>query len=150
MSLIVNPHNDRHSLMPASAEFAANSFSVSQHNEFVLPGPDPAFQTPAWGGVAANLFQSLDEFIPVGIVTGFGQNGRLTLKMLRRFANIPHVLLFGRLHLSNVAVGSQSIEFIPMAVTTSFGNGESVPLKMLSQRVNIPHVLCFGRLKCAY
>ena len=122
---------------------------MSQFNPFVSLHNSPEIHGAGLADLGAKLFQIslLDEFIPVGLATGFGHNGRLTLKMLRRFANIPHVLVFGRLQLSNDSVGGQTIEFIPMAVATSFGNGENAPLKMLSQQVNIPHVLCFGKLK---
>jgi len=121
-------------------------------SEFNLTFPLRQSTAPRGAGladIAASLLQlsQLDEFVPVGIATDFGCNGRLTLEMLRRFANMPHVLVFGRLQLSNVSAVGETIEFIPLAVATSFGNSEGAPLKILSQQANIPHVLCFGRLK---
>jgi len=131
-----------------SAGYVANPFPSDQTKNFIPAGNDCRLQQTGSAGLAANLFPSgqLTEFIPVGIATSFGEGGKVTLKMLRQLANIPHVLFFGRLQLSDVSMRGRFIEFVPIAVVTSFREGDTVALDLLVRHVNIPHVLCFGRL----
>src|SRR6266566_2645979 len=118
MNILVTPGDRRRTLGIGSAEFVANPFPSDQ----------------------------LTEFIPVGIATSFGEGGKVTLKMLRQLAYMPHVLFFGRLQLLGAPLRGQFIEFIPVAVVTNFREGDTVALEMLVRHVNIPHVICFGRL----
>ena len=87
------------------------------------------------------------EFIPMGMTTSFGDGSRATLKMLRQFANLPHVLCFGRLCCKDAPGGGQILEFVPVGVATSFGQGGRATLEMISRLAHIPHVLCFGQLR---
>ena len=148
MNILVTPGDRRRTLGIGSAEFVANPFPSDQTIDFIPLGNGCRLQPTGSAGLAANLFPSsqLTEFIPVGIATSFGEGGKVTLKMLRQLAYMPHVLFFGRLQLLGAPLRGQFIEFIPVTVVTNFREGDTVALEMLVRHVNIPHVICFGRL----
>jgi len=132
-----------------SAGFVANPFASGQAADLaplVINGLVEIANAPA---APAGHFPPgrFAEFIPMGMTTSFGDGSRATLKMLRQFANLPHVLCFGRLCCKDAPGGGQFLEFVPVGVATSFGQGGRATLEMLSRLAHIPHVLCFGKLR---
>lgn len=132
-----------------SAGFVANPFASGQAAEFAPLVIDGLAKNADAAAATADYFPPgrFAEFIPLGMTTSFGDGSRATLKMLRQFANLPHVLCFGRLCCKDAPGGGQILEFVPVGVATSFGQGGRATLEMLSRLAHIPHVLCFGRLR---
>ena len=132
-----------------SAGFVANPFATPQAADLIAAGTDDLFERADRAEAPADHFPPgrFAEFIPLGMTTSFGDGSRATLKMLRQFANLPHVLCFGRLCCKDAPGGGQFLEFVPVGVATSFGQGGRATLEMLSRLAHIPHVLCFGQLR---
>lgn len=130
----------------ASGELLLETLPPSQ---FTFRPDGLRFQAIASAELLAQLFPSDDssEFMPLGIATNFGEGGKVTLHLLRRFANLPHILFFGRLRYLDPHHGTQMTEFIPTGFATSFGQEGKVTLALLTRLANLPHVLCFGRLR---
>jgi hypothetical protein len=149
MQVLVKREEGCQSPRIGSAGFVVNPFPARQTASLSPTGPDRAVEKAEAAGPLADLFPpgQFAEFIPMGMTTSFGDGSRATLKMLRRFANIPHILCFGRLRCSEAPGGRQIIEFVPIGVATSFGQGGRATLEMLSRLAHIPHVLCLGQLR---
>ena len=149
MQVLARMDEGRQPQMTGSAGFVAKPLASPQVTDFAVAGMEDLFVKANGVGATANHFPPgrFAEFIPMGMTTSFGDGSRATLKMLRQFANLPHVLCFGRLCCKDAPGGGQILEFVPVGVATSFGQGGRATLAMLSRLAHIPHVLCFGQLR---
>lgn len=149
MQVLARMDEGRQPQMTGAAGFEANPLVSSQATDFAVAGADDLFKRADGPGARADHFPGgwFAEFIPMGMTTSFGDGSRATLKMLRQFANLPHILCFGRLCCKDAPGGGQILEFVPVGVATSFGQGGRATLEMLSRLAHIPHVLCFGQLQ---